>query len=94
MNLKEELKQWLLNYELLLIDMRAAYRFKNKEAIDDLGQRILNTQVQIAMCNRALEKVSNANPNSGVGTSVSGDVEVRKNSSMYLERINRLLRRK
>jgi len=88
MTLKEEYKQWLVNYESLLIQMRAAYRFKNKKAIVDLEKRILNTQVQIAMCSRALEQEGNTDSNNIVGSSVNRDVKVRKHSPMNLGSIN------
>lgn len=84
MTLQQEYDLWLGNYEILLKQLQAAYRFKNIAQIDNLSQRILNTQVQIAICARRLKKEGNPGADSSVGSTVGGDVEISKYAPMYL----------
>lgn len=88
LTLKAEQKQWLANYEQLLKQMRAAYRFKNIKAIAALEKRILTTQVQIAIVTRELEKDCNSDPKGGVSSPVSGYVKIAKDSPVGFDSVN------
>lgn len=89
LNLNKEYDQWLENYEILLIELRAAYRFKNKLKIDELSKRILSTQVQIAMCARALKKQRNTNTKSIIRPSIYPNIKIRKHTPLNFDSINR-----
>lgn len=93
LTLEQEYKQWLMNYELLLVDMKSAYYFKNKKAIDRLGKRILTTQVQIAICARKLEEKRRTNANNAVRPAIDRNVKIRKDSTVSLDRISWLWRK-
>lgn len=86
---KQEYEQWLKNYDILLSELKAAWRFKNKRKIDEINKRILNTQVQIAMCAKRLKEKTNPDANRRIGSSVSTNVNCRKNSTMYLNSVLR-----
>lgn len=88
LTIKEEYDQWLVNYEILLNQLRASYRFKNIQRIEEINKRILNTQVQIAICALRLKKEGNSDPKSPVGAPVSGDVKVRKHAPVDLKGIH------
>lgn len=82
LTLIEEYNQWLENYESLLISLRWAFRNKNTRQIEDINQRILNTQVQIAICARALKKQGYSDPRVAISTPVPGNVQVAENPTM------------
>ena len=84
MTLKQEQKQWLYNYRLLLNQLENAYRTKNKEAIDDLGNRILATQVQIAMVTLQLEENGNTGTDNTVSSTINSSVDITNNPPIYL----------
>ncbi len=90
LSLKEEQQQWLANYDILLKQIRSAYRFKNRRAIEDLSERILNTQVQIAIVTRALEKEGNTDPYSRVSAAISRYVKVANNPPVNLKSVDSL----
>lgn len=85
----QEYRQWLENYEILLEQLKGAWRFKNLKAIDELNKRILNTQVQIAICARALEKERKAKSQGIISSAISRYIQVRKHTPMDLNSINR-----
>ena len=89
LTLKEEQQQWLANYELLLKQMQAAYRFKNITAIASLEKRILTTQVQIASVTRQLEKDGNTDPKGGVRAGISRYVKVANNPPVSFDSVDR-----
>lgn len=78
----EEYNEWLNVYEMLLTDLQGAWRFKNVEALEDLNKRILNTQVQIAICARKLKKEGYTDPRYAVRSTVSGQVQFTGNSTI------------
>lgn len=84
MELTKELDQWLDNYDKLLNEMRAAYIFKNKEAIDDLSKRILNTQVQIAICTKRLKEQGYAYSKTTIGSCVRANIDIGEDSPVDL----------
>lgn len=88
LTLQEEYDQWLSNYKNLLEQLKAAYRFKNKKAIQELYSRILSTQVQIATLSLALKKQSDADSSNTVSATVSSDVKVSKDSSVNFKSIS------
>lgn len=81
---KQELKQWMRNYELIKIDLRAAYYFRNQAAVDQLSKRLMTTESQIAQLNVRLEEERNANANNAVGSAISSDVEISDDSPLHL----------
>lgn len=88
LTLIEEYNQWLDNYDILLNQLRAAYRFKNKRAINDINKRVLNTQVQISMCARALKKQGYADPCYTVSPSIGGHIQFPQYASMKLQGVS------
>jgi hypothetical protein len=78
----QEYNQWLKNYDLLLEQARRAFVLGQQEVVYDINERILNTQVQIAICAKRLKEESKANPRNSVRSSVSRDVKVSKNPSV------------
>lgn len=89
LTIEQEYKQWLENYELLLHQLKAAWRFRNKKKIEELNKRILNTQVQIAMCARKLKKQSDSNSNSPRSVTIGRNVKIGKYFSVNFESIVR-----
>lgn len=89
LTIEQEYKQWLENYELLLCQLRAAWRFRNKKKIEEINKRILNTQVQISMCARKLKKQSDSNSDSARSVAVGRNVKIGKYSSVNFQSIVR-----
>lgn len=89
LTLEQEFNQWLENYEILLGQLKASYRFKNKNKIDSINKRILETQVQIAMCARALKEKRDSKTNRVIGSSISTNVKVRKHTPVNFDSIDR-----
>ncbi len=89
LTLEQEYRQWVLNYEILLKDIQAAYKFKNALAVDKIGKRIMNTQAQIAMCARKLEEKRKANARSTIRPSVDRDIEVREYTPVDFSSVRR-----
>jgi hypothetical protein len=88
LTLVEEYNQWLENYESLLISLRWAFRNKNTAQIEDINTRILNTQVQIAICARQLKKEGYPYPPDTVGSTVGGHVSVPDYASMDFDSVD------
>ena len=84
MTLREELQQWIKNYDVLTERLSAAFKFKNKLEIDSLSKRIVLTQRQIAEVAITLEKNSNPDAYNTVGTTVSSCVDISKYPSLNL----------
>ncbi len=84
MTLQEELSQWIKNYEVVKTYLSAAFLFKNEDAVDEFGKRLITTQRQIAEIIAELEKDGNTNSNNTVGTSISPSVKARKDSTLNL----------
>lgn len=82
LTLIQEYNQWLENYEILLYELQLAFRYKNIPAIDEINQRILNTQVQIAICARRLKKEGHSDPRYAVSPTVPGNIQVAEYPSM------------
>lgn len=80
--LQQELSLWIKNYDTLKVELQAAYRFKNKEAIDDISSRLIMTQRQISEVVSLLEKQGNRNADSPITLSVGSGVDITKNSTM------------
>lgn len=84
----QEYDQWLDNYDILLEQLRAAYRFKNQAKIPELHKRILQTQMQIAMSAKALKEIGNAHARNVISAPISADVKVRKHTPVNLKSID------
>ena len=89
LTIEEEYDQWLENYKILLDQLKAAYRFKNKDKIEFLHKRVLATQVQIAMCASALKEVRNSKTQAVISAPISTHVKVRKHSPVNLKSVDR-----
>lgn len=86
LTLKEELEQWYENYETIKTQIRAAYRFKNKDAALKLRVRLVTT---IDMIHR-LEKEGNSDTNSRVSASVSRYIKVANNPPVNFKSVHRI----
>lgn len=84
----EEYNQWLENYEYLLGQLQTAFRFHNRQAIEDIQTRILTTQVQIAMTALRLKKEGNSGPDSAGSPAVCGNVEISDYAPMQFNSVN------
>lgn len=82
LTLEQEYNQWLENYEMLLMELKWAFYYKNKDAIKDLNERIINTQVQIAICARELKKQRYSDPSYAVSSPIPRHVQVAEYPSM------------
>ena len=85
MTLREELTQWIKNYDVLTGRLTLAFKFKNKREIDDLSKRIVLTQRQIAEVAIILEKKSNPDAYNTVGTTISPCVDISEYPSLNLD---------
>lgn len=81
----QEYNQWLDNYEMLLQRAQKAFVAKRQDVVEDINKRILNTQVQIAICARELKKQGYSNPNSTIGSTVNRRVEIREYTPMNFD---------
>lgn len=61
MTKREELNQWIKNYDVIKEQLQIAFYWKNQQCIDELSERLITTQRQIAELVSELEKQSSAN---------------------------------
>jgi predicted transport protein len=85
LSLKKELRRWEANYEILLKELRGAYRFKNARACLDIQVRLLTTQDMINRCTRELEKNGYTDVELSFGAPGSRDVEISEKASVNLK---------
>lgn len=89
LNSKEEYEHWLNNYEYLLGQLSAAWKFKNKKAIEELSNRVMTTQVQIAICARRLKKEGYTQSKRVIRPSVSTDIKIGEYTPMDFNGVDR-----
>lgn len=82
MTLQEEQKYLWHEIGRLRKELRAAFRFKNKDSVTDLYGRLSVFQGIYYDVTEALKKVGEPDSDSSVGTSINAAIQIPNNTSM------------